>query len=93
MKNPLYLKDCYLKEWDTQVKSVSKGKFIVLEDTAFYPNMGGQPNDTGKMIASGKEYKVVYVGKFGENISHEVEGEGLKQGDKVHCYGRRWWLI
>ena len=86
MENPLYLEDCYMKEWDAEVKSVSQGKFIVLDKTAFYPNTGGQPNDTGKMISEdGTEYKVVYVGKFGENISHEVSPEGLKEGDKVHC--------
>lgn len=91
----LYLQDCYLKEWNTEVKSVNK-KFIVLDKTAFYPNAGGQPYDTGTMTIGGTEYKVVYVGKFGGNISHEVDKEGLKPGDKVHCkidWERRYTLM
>ncbi|MBS1266124.1 MAG: Alanyl-tRNA editing protein AlaX-M [Candidatus Woesearchaeota archaeon] len=92
----LYLKDCYLKEWETKVKSVSKGKFIVLKNTAFYPKSGGQPWDTGKITKDDEEYKVVYVGKFGGNISHEVDKPGLKPGDKVKCkidWERRYTLM
>jgi misacylated tRNA(Ala) deacylase len=86
MSQQLYLLDCYLKEWNAEIKSVSKGKYVVLDQTAFYPNSGGQPHDTGVMITEdGKEYKVVYTGKFSGKISHEVDKEGLKTGDKVHC--------
>lgn len=89
MSEILYLKDCYLKTCEATVKKVSDGKFVVLDRTCMYPNSGGQPYDTGKMIRSdGKEFKVVYVGKFSGEISHEVEnspGEELKPGDKVRC--------
>lgn len=79
------MEDCYLKEFDTTVKEVDdKGTFIVLEDTIFYPNSGGQPNDEGTMVTEqGEEYKVVYVGKFSGKISHEVDHEGMKVGDRV----------
>lgn len=81
-----YLKDCYKKEFDTKVKSVFEGKYIVLEDTIFYPNAGGQPYDTGKLIRDdGKEFEVIFVGKFSDEISHEVSGEGLSVGDSVKC--------
>lgn len=82
--NPaIYLLDPYKKEFESIVKS-AKGKFIVLEQTAFYPNSGGQPHDTGKIIAqNSKEYNIVYVGKFNGEISHEVCKEGLKPGEKV----------
>lgn len=73
-----------MKEFDAIVKEVNQDKFIVLDNTAFYPNSGGQPHDTGKLITeSGEEYDVVYVGKFSGQISHEVDKKGLKQGDKV----------
>ncbi|MFH1294493.1 MAG: alanyl-tRNA editing protein [Candidatus Aenigmatarchaeota archaeon] len=89
MSEALYLKDCYLKTWNAVVESVDQGKFVILDKTAFYPNGGGQPNDTGKMARSdGKEFKVVFVGKFGGKISHEVEtpaGSELKNGDRVTC--------
>ena len=86
MKDPLYLKDCYLRNWKTRVNSC-RGKFIVLEDTAFYPKSGGQPWDTGtiKRISDGKAFRVVYTGKFSGEISHEVDNEGLRPGDEVEC--------
>jgi misacylated tRNA(Ala) deacylase len=87
MSEALYLKDCYLKSWEAVVKEVNRGKYIVLDKTAFYPNSGGQPYDTGliKRLSDGKKFRVVYVGKFSGEISHEVDREGLKPGDKVYC--------
>lgn len=86
MKEPLYLRDSYLKAWKTKVKSAN-GKFVVLEDTGFYPKSGGQPWDTGTMSRSsdGKTFKVVFAGKFSGEISHEVDQEGLQAGDEVEC--------
>lgn len=78
----LYMKDSYLKEFEAEVAKAD-GKFIVLQKTAFYPKGGGQPNDTGKITKDGEEYQVVFVGKFDGKISHEVDKEGLKEGDKV----------
>lgn len=80
-----YQEDSYLKEFETTVEEVNNEKYVVLNDTIFYPNMGGQPNDTGSMTKDGEEYKVVYVGKFDDKISHEVDKPGLKAGDKVRC--------
>lgn len=85
MTKALYLEDSYLKEFDAVVKSVKDGKFILLDETAFYPNSGGQPFDTGTIKTETDEFKVVFVGKFSGEISHEVDRPGLKEGDKVHC--------
>ena len=86
MEEALYMDDMYLKEWDSTVVSVSQEKFIVLDKTAFYPNSGGVEYDTGVMIGpAGDEFKVVFVGKFSDQISHELDRPGLKEGDKVHC--------
>jgi misacylated tRNA(Ala) deacylase len=79
----IYQDDSYQKEFETEVVEVNSGKYVILNDTAFYPNAGGQPNDTGMIIKNSEEYKVVYVGKFDGKISHEVEKEGLKVGDKI----------
>jgi misacylated tRNA(Ala) deacylase len=93
---PKYLRDCYLKEYDTTVKQ-AKEKYIVLEDTILYPNSGGQPHDEGSITKkNGEIYKVVYVGIFSGEISHEVDRLGLKQGDKVHLslnWERRYTLM
>lgn len=96
MQEGLYLRDCYLKEFDAVIKSIKDGKYIILDKTAFYPVSGGQPNDIGKIISNGTEYNVVFVGKFDGNISHEVDKEGLKEGDKVHCiidWNKRYKLM
>ena len=92
------MEDSYLKEFDATVESVKDGKFVVLDNTAFYPTSGGQPYDTGTMMTGdGREVKVVYVGKFGGKISHQVEPEGvLQEGDTVHCeidWDRRYKLM
>ena len=85
MTEALYMKDSYLKNWDAKVVSVKDDKYIVLDKTAFYPKGGGQPWDEGYIIKDGEKFKVVYVGKFSGEISHEVEKLGLKEGDLVKC--------
>lgn len=79
----LYLEDCYKKEFQTTVVSVKDDRYVVLEHTAFYPNMGGQPFDIGKLVRGSEEFPVVFVGKFADEISHEVSKAGLKPGDQV----------
>jgi misacylated tRNA(Ala) deacylase len=96
MTKALYLDDSYLKESDATVASVKEGKYIVLDQTIFYPKGGGQPCDTGKIVKEDMNYNVVYVGKFSGEISHEVDRSGLKEGDKVHCaldWERRYKLM
>ena len=96
MENPLYLQDCYMKEFDAEVMKAD-GKYIVLDNSAFYPNSGGQPWDEGTITRDdGTEFKVVFVGKFSGAISHEVDKEGLQSGDSVHCridWERRYKLM
>lgn len=83
MKQALYMKDSYLQTFEAEVMSV-KDKYIVLSQTAFYPQGGGQETDKGSLTTEdGTRYNVVYAGKFDGNISHEVDKEGLKVGDKV----------
>ncbi|MBR9677366.1 alanyl-tRNA editing protein [Candidatus Woesearchaeota archaeon] len=96
MTKALYLYDCYLKEFDAKVLSVTDDKYVVLDQTAFYPSSGGQPHDTGVMLCDDVEYLVIYVGKFSGSISHEVTKPGLKVGDTVHCkidWNRRYTLM
>ena len=83
MENALYMNDSYLKEFEAVVKSVKDDKYIVLSQSAFYPQGGGQPFDTGAMLTDGQDYPVVFVGKFEGKISHEVGKPGLKVGDKI----------
>lgn len=81
----LYQKDCYLKEARATVESVKDDKLVVLDNTPFYPNSGGQPHDTGLLFRDGQEFPVVYAGIFGGLISHEVARAGLLKGDQVQA--------
>jgi len=85
MTEALYMNDSYLKKWDAKIISVKDGKYIILDKTAFYPKGGGQPWDEGYIMKNGEQFKVVYVGKFSGDISHEVDKPGLKEGDMVSC--------
>jgi len=92
----LFLEDSYLKECNATVVSVSDGKYVVLDQTIFYPKGGGQPWDTGNIIKEEEVFNVVYVGKFSGEISHEVDRAGLREGDRVHCvldWERRYKLM
>jgi Ser-tRNA(Ala) deacylase AlaX len=96
MTKALFLVDSYLKESKATVISVKNGKYVILDQTIFYPKGGGQPHDTGKLIKGNDVYNVVYVGKFSGEISHEVDRAGLQAGDEVCCvlnWDRRYKLM
>ncbi len=82
MTEALYMKDCYLKEFEAKVVN-AEGKNVELDKTAFYPNSGGQLEDHGKLIKDNEEYKVVFVKKDKGRIIHEVDRDGLKTGDII----------
>src|SRR3989338_9265729 len=83
MDNALYLDNCYLKEFEATVEIVKDDKYVILNQTAFYPLGGGVACDVGVLLRDDEEFPVAYVGKFDDKISHEVSKPGLKQGDKV----------
>ncbi|KXB04229.1 hypothetical protein AKJ49_02310, partial [candidate division MSBL1 archaeon SCGC-AAA382A03] len=46
MTKKIYFEDCYVKEFDAVAEKVNNEQ-INLDQTAFYPEGGGQPSDTG----------------------------------------------
>ena len=91
----IYLKDSYKKELETKVKEVN-GKEIILYETIFYPESGGQAFDMGKLICDGKEFNVVEARKKEGNVVHIIDEEGLKKNDNVKCiinWERRYKLM
>ena len=61
MTEKLYEQDPFLVKFEANVLSCEKGKKgfdIVLDRTAFYPEGGGQPFDTGRLESAGGERKV-----------------------------------
>jgi len=92
----LYLEDCYIKEFDAIVESIIDEKYVILNRTAFYPEAGGQPCDTGFLYCEGKEYTVINVKKVDGKVSHEIGITGLKEGDSVKGiinWDRRYLLM
>ena len=87
----LYYIDHYMKEFDAEVIWVSKINDeygVILNQTAFYPEGGGQPGDKGYLSANNKEIIVKNTVKKGEAIIHLTD-EPLEKGMKVH--GRIDW--
>ncbi|MCD6370948.1 MAG: alanine--tRNA ligase [Thermoplasmata archaeon] len=78
----LYYEDPYLREFEAMVLW-SRGSEVVLDQTAFYPEGGGQPADLGVIRANGEKYYVKDVQKYNGVIVHFVDREGLKKGMKI----------
>lgn len=79
----IYMEDSYIREFAAKIIKITEGKFVILNRTAFYPLGGGQPNDTGVIKKENEVYKVVNVTKTDDFVIHEVDREGLLEGDEV----------
>ncbi len=88
MTELLYMTDSYLREFEASVTK-SRGNGVVLDQTAFYPGGGGQPEDTGTLTVEGKTWRVQQVNKKGPDVWHHLDGEAPPQGTKV--VGRIDW--
>lgn len=83
IKEALFYKDNYLKEFKTKVIECIEEKDkikVVLENTAFYPEGGGQPSDTGFIDS----VKVLHVEEKNNKVYHEVEKK-IEVGKEVFC--------
>ncbi len=83
MTEALYLSDSTLVY--TTAKIVESGKdYLILDNTIFYPQGGGQPSDKGIIKSESAELHVKTVEYNGGNIKHigSIQGE-FKIGDTV----------
>ncbi|PLJ77303.1 alanine--tRNA ligase [Infirmifilum sp. SLHALR2] len=71
----LYYENEKLFEFTAKVVGIIDGKYLVLDQTALYPEGGGQLADTGYLEFDGQRCEVVHVLKVGDVILHEVRGE------------------
>jgi len=78
----IYLLDPYLTEFRARVERAEEisdsESIVILDRTAFYPESGGQPHDTGTLAGR----KVTAVRESGGRVEHTVEGQ-LSEGDEV----------
>lgn len=79
---PLYVENSYLREFDAEVVKAGP-RFVVLDKTAFYPESGGQPSDTGVLVIDDREVGVRKVMIRGREIFHYLS-EGIPIGSQVH---------
>lgn len=83
MTKKLYDKDAYCKEFEATVLScekTDKGYDVILDQTAFFPEGGGQSADFGTING----IKVIDVQEKGDNIIHTLE-DALESGKTVNC--------
>ncbi len=82
----LFYEDQYMREFTAKVLKVFEVKgerYVVLDATAFYPEGGGQPYDTGYLEFEGGKARVTAVYKVFNVIVHRVEGAVPREGEVV----------
>ncbi|MEM2870295.1 MAG: alanyl-tRNA editing protein [Thermoplasmata archaeon] len=63
----------YIKEFEAVVTERGPG-WVALDRTAFYPEGGGQPSDTGELVFEGGRARVTDVQKR-DTVRHFIDGE------------------
>jgi alanyl-tRNA synthetase len=79
----LYYEDPYQKTFKSRVLRVISSNQVILAETAFYPEGGGQPSDEGELKFGGKKPEVVEVQKVGKAIIHVLKGTVPREGEEV----------
>ena len=82
MTELLFHEDSYLREFEATVSGVTENG-VMLDRTAFYIGGGGQPFDTGVLVASTVEYRVTRAGRTGGNVVHQIDGPVPMTGTRV----------
>jgi misacylated tRNA(Ala) deacylase len=84
MTNLLFQTDSYIRAFDATILEIDGNEnAIVLNQTAFYPGGGGQPNDTGIILLDDNSLTVTRVKSQGGKIWHWIEGALPAIGTKI----------
>lgn len=81
MTKQLYLNDTYLFKTQASIikmTSDEKGCYIILDQTIFYPQGGGQPSDQGKIKGENTELAIYTVRQVEQEIHHYVDSHNYE---------------
>ncbi|MBN1432852.1 MAG: alanine--tRNA ligase [Methanomicrobiaceae archaeon] len=78
----LYYEQVADTEFDAMVIDTFED-YVILDQTLFYPEGGGQPADIGHLVSENSMAKVVHTFKLGEVILHKIEGGEIQRGIQV----------
>ncbi|PSP37615.1 alanyl-tRNA editing protein [Halobacteriales archaeon QH_7_65_31] len=81
MTDPLYLDDSGVRRFEATVERALDDR-VVLDETHFYPEGGGQPADRGTLATDDREWTVTDVQKQ-DTIYHHVTGKPPAKGATV----------
>jgi len=82
-----YLKDTYLFDSSSEILETiedDKGMAVILDQTIFYPQGGGQPADSGMICSENAEFKVIDVRLNVDGVVHhygEFKNGSFQNGD------------
>jgi misacylated tRNA(Ala) deacylase len=88
MTELLYQTDSYLQECDAKITVVdTENRAVLLDRSCFYPGGGGQPADSGTLIADGITYRVARAKKGTQGVWHILDGDAHLPavGQDVHA--------
>lgn len=90
MTKQLYLTDTYLFDFEASInekKQDDTGHYILLDQTIFYPQGGGQPSDQGIIIGNGLALKVISVRQVENEIRHylSTDTSDILVGQHIIC--------
>ena len=90
MTRKLYLNDTYLFESSaiiTRASSDEKGFYVLLDQSIFYPQGGGQPSDQGIIKGQGFELQIFRVSQIEDEIRHYINepNEEILIGSTIFC--------
>lgn len=92
---PLYYDDASISEF-TAVVLYSEGNNIITNQTAFYPEGGGQPTDTGYFALGNKKVDMLKAEKFNRSIVHRLSSPiplGTRISGHVDFWRRRRLMV
>ena len=80
----LYYQDESIRHFQAKILRIVEGKYVILDQTAFYPRGGGQEPDTGDI----EGVKVVEVTKQADVVVHKIEVRGRIPSEKQTVDGK-----